>query len=415
MARASADAARRGRGGQATKLGAPAPTTAQLVARAELILAGNRNPQAIEALTPLAKQLKLGSGAQAGSPLACEAHFTLGKALKKQRRHTEALVEFGRVLTGCPSPATADLRMRSLYLGGQSAAIVDPPKAKALFGELVEEFPKSSFADDALFFAADVAAKNLSDPKGAASDLETLVDRYPDGDYASEARFRLFWLARQAGHPNEGEAELRQIAAAAPAGVARQSEPVLRASYWLARTEGSQEALAALAEAWPGDYYADLAAAALGKPVAVQSPPGACPIALHGGSLISDAGFRAGLLLLQMGLASAADEELAAIDRRSISGPKGKAEPLLLLALALTQADDARMAHAIVKSLLELPGFVDEVGTGTSGASGSARPRARRGGSLSACSSTWPIRGPSGRKLNAGRRSLACRLICCRP
>jgi outer membrane protein assembly factor BamD (BamD/ComL family) len=88
--------------------------------------------------------------------------------------------------------------MRSLYLAGQSAAVVDPPKAKALFGELVEEFPKSSFADDALFFAADVAAKNLADPKGAQQDLETLVEHYPDGDYAQEARFRLFWLARLA-------------------------------------------------------------------------------------------------------------------------------------------------------------------------------------------------------------------------
>ncbi len=218
----------------AVKLGAPAPSAAQQVARAELILAANRNVQAIEALTPLVKQLKLGGKAPSNEALACEAHFALAKALKKQRRHTEALVEFGRVLTGCPAAANADVRMRSLYLAGQSAAVVDPPKAKALFGELVEEFPKSSFADDALFFAADVAAKNLADPKGAERDLETLVEHYPDGDYAQEARFRLFWLARQAGNPKQGARELGQIAATAPAGAAREPEPVRRARYWLA-------------------------------------------------------------------------------------------------------------------------------------------------------------------------------------
>jgi len=351
-------------GTQAVKLGAPPATPAQLVARAELILAGNRNVQAIEALGPVAKQLKLGGRSQANEALACEAHFTLAKAFKKERRHTEALVEFGRVLTGCPLAANAEVRMRSLYLAGQSAAVIDPPKAKALFGELVEEFPKSSFADDALFFAADVAAKNLGDPKGAEQELETLVARYPNGDYAEEARFRLFWLGRQAGNAKEGMAQLETIVATAPTGAPRDPEPVRRARYWLGQTEGGQAALAKVAEVWPGDYYADLAGAALGKAMAAAGPPGASPIALQAGSLGADASFQAGLLLLRLGLSSAADEELASVDRRSVSGPGGKAEPLLLLALALTQADDARTAHAIVKSLLELPGFSDEVGNG---------------------------------------------------
>ncbi len=351
-------------GTQAVKLGAPPATPAQLVARAELILAGNRNVQAIEALTPVAKQLKLGGRAQPNQALACQAHFLLAKALKKQRRHTEALVEFGRVLTGCPVPGNSELRMRSLYLAGQSAAVVDPPKARALFGELVEEFPRSSFADDALFFAADVAAKNLADPKGAERDLEALVARYPNGDYAQEARFRLFWLERLAGDANDAAAQLHAIAASAPAGAPREPEPVRRAQYWLARTDGGQASLAAVAEIWPGDYYADLASAALSRPVAAVSPPGACPIALQSGSLGGDASFRAGLELLHMGLGPAADEELSSIDRRGISGPNGKAEPLLLLAMALTQAGDPRTAHAIVKALLELPGFSDEVGGG---------------------------------------------------
>ena len=77
--------------------------------------------------------------------------------------------------------------------------MIDPPRAKKLFGQLADAYPDNSFADDALFFAADVEMKNLDEPDVAAVTLAKLVELYPHGDYVSEARFRLFWLARQAG------------------------------------------------------------------------------------------------------------------------------------------------------------------------------------------------------------------------
>jgi soluble lytic murein transglycosylase len=335
---------------RARALGLPAAAAADQVARAELVLAANRNPQAIALLTPLAASLKLKPRA-AGS---CEAHFALGKVLKKQRRHTEALREFGGVLAACKTDADRELRARTLYLAGQSAAVVDPEKARALFTELADSYPDNSFADDALFFAADVEAKNLGDPDAAKAALAALVSRYPKGDYAGEARFRLFWLARESGALKGGLEQLTALAKSGPEGAPRPPEPILRARYWLAQTAQDAGQLSSLAAEWPANYYSDLARSALAVPGEQTTPVVApLPTALHAGTLLSDRNFQSALTLLRLGFGAAADEELLRVDRQGIIGPTGRAEPMLLLALALQRAGDPRSSHAIAKLLIE--------------------------------------------------------------
>lgn len=348
---------------QATALGAKAPSAGELVARAELLLAANRNQPAIDALQPLARALKL----KPRSAVACEAHFALAKAEKKQRHHTEALAEFGRVLDGCRSAADADLRARALYLAGQSAAVVDPPRAKGFFAQLAKEYPESSFADDALFFEADVEATSLVDAPAAKASLRALVEKYPTGDYADEARFKLFWLSRHAalkgGDPDTSP--LEALIAGLPAAAPRPPEPVLRARYWLAQAQSDPVGLSLLADDWPANYYGDLARHALlssapapgPQPAAAvpSAPPAfaAPPAVLHAGTLRADPNFAAGLTLLRVGLLSAADEEFSRVDRQGVSGLGGRGEPLLLLSLALSHAGDARASHAVAKALVE--------------------------------------------------------------
>jgi soluble lytic murein transglycosylase len=71
--------------------------------------------------------------------------------------------------------------------------------------------------------------------------------------------------------------------------------------------------------------------------------------------LLSDQNFRAGVELVRLGFASAAMQELEAVDRKLLTGPTGSEEPLLLLALCLDGAGDHQIAHAIAKSSLRVP------------------------------------------------------------
>ena len=91
------------------------------------------------------------------------------------------------------------------------------------------------------------------------------------------------------------------------------------------------------------------------EPAGSRPPPSevTLPKALHAGTMLGDQNFQSGLRLLQLGFLTAADEELLRVDRQGVTGPTGRAEPLLLLALALQKAGDSRASHAIAKLLIE--------------------------------------------------------------
>jgi soluble lytic murein transglycosylase len=334
-----------------------APGDAEVLRRAEALLELNRNSDAIALLEPVVKRLP---AAGPGEPLACRAHAALGRAWRKERRHASAAESLRPVVDRCEDAA---LRVRAMYVLASSVSIAGAPDdAVALYRRLAREFPAHSFADDALFFAADVLARSgrVAEAREA---LVALARDYPKGDYRDEARFRAAWLARGVGDVDGAIAQLLAIEEDE-----RDADPYehARAAYWRARllaSKGEGGGVAAraiwsdLAVRYATDYYGLLARARLaeggapppgvvaGAPVA----PGAARYAL--GSLADDPHLAAGVLLLRMGLREEAARELNAVDLGRAAASGGEAtEGLLLVADLLDRAGDHRSAHHLLRT-----------------------------------------------------------------
>jgi soluble lytic murein transglycosylase len=188
-----------------------------------------------------------------------------------------------------------------------------------------------------------------------------MVRANPDGDRHDEARIRLAWLARRAGDAAGAIAALLAIEEDR-----REVDPYehARAAYWRAvllsarGVEGKAAAQAtwrALVAAAPADYYALLSRARLAGRAGIALPeplPAAAetPWPLDAGPLRDDPHYRAGLLLLRLGLRRAAVEELRAVDRTRLAPGGGEpSPPVVLLAALLARAGDHREAHQLLR------------------------------------------------------------------
>jgi soluble lytic murein transglycosylase len=76
-----------------------------VVARAEALVELHRNRQGLEVLQPVLPRLKL------PDRLACRARLVEGRALRKERRHSEVQEVLAPVARACTDP---DLRVRAV-------------------------------------------------------------------------------------------------------------------------------------------------------------------------------------------------------------------------------------------------------------------------------------------------------------
>lgn len=331
-----------------------APGREDFLSRAESLLAANRNAAALKELERAPAFPPPGES----QPLGCRAAFVRGKAHRKEREYLLAMQALQPVVDRC---GDAGLRARALYVLA-SAAAAGGQDGVAWYRRLAREFPGDATADDALFLAADLLAQQ-GQLKESARLLAELVEQYPRGDYRPEALFRLGWLARQ-----QGDAGGAVAAFARAESEFRDTDPYehARAAYWRARVlheRGKPGDAAAARDVWrmlvsryPADYYGLLAEARLDGegPIAPRRPPAPSEAGLRWspGPLGLDPHFRAGVLLLRLGLRGLAAEELGAADRRPLGNGSGEAgpEPLLLLADLLDRAGDHKSAHQILRT-----------------------------------------------------------------
>jgi soluble lytic murein transglycosylase len=257
-----------------------------------------------------------------------------------------------------------EVRVRALYLLASSASISgDRLEAVALYRRLARDFPGHSFADDALFFAADILAR-AGRPDEAREALAQIVRDHPGGDYRDEARFRIAWLAKQAGDADASVAQLLAI----EEDRGDQPHEHARAAYWRARllSARDEEGRRAARDIWsdlvgryPADYYGLLSRARLSQAEggdALPSPVLAAsreiePDAWDPGSMRDDPHFRAGILLHRLGLHREAAEEFAAIDgQRLREAALSSPDAVLLVAHLLDRAGDHRSAHNLLRT-----------------------------------------------------------------
>lgn len=281
-------------------------------------------------------------------PLACDAQLYLGRALRKMRRHSQVAPVLEPVASRCQDP---EVRARALYLLATSTTILDPPRGAKVWRRLAAELPDHSYADDALFHAAEVE-RRAGNLEAARATLHELATRYPDGDFRAEALFKLFWIERGEGNLEAGlsalfplEAELRE-------------RP--RALYWQGRTlldlGRPAEALAAfrvLLLDHASSYYALLARGrveALDPALAAEIRPALPNFTAAGvevGVLAGDPHFEAALDLLRLGFGAEATAELLRIDRRAEQRDAQAAA--LATVLLLDRAGSRQAAHQIAR------------------------------------------------------------------
>jgi soluble lytic murein transglycosylase len=329
------------------------PSPEERLRHAEALLDANRNVPALADLDEIVTRLPPPGP---GEALACRAASARGRAYRRMRQHTRAIETLRTVVEGCDDP---QLRVRALYVLASAASIVDPPQGVVWYRTLARDYPSHPYADDALFFAADLLSR-AGQTDEALLALSDLVENHPQGDYRAEAIFRMAWLQKQAGSTTEALAALSRLERDYDG-----SDPYeyARAVYWQARLlaarggEGdaarAREAWRALADRYPTDYYGLLARARL-----VEAKPGAAPAwrrqraadapastRYQVGALAQDRHFRAGLQLYRMGLDRAASDELVAVDRKLLA----KGDALLLVAELLDRAGDQKSSTRLVR------------------------------------------------------------------
>ncbi len=293
---------------------------------------------------------------------ACRAALVVGNALRKERQHRKAVAALAPMVEACRA---SELRPRAMYVLGYSQSIVARQDAVRTYDALAREYPEHPFADDALFFAAELDLRE-GRPLPALERLEHVAASYPAGNFAPEALFQLAWQHRAAGARDAALATLDRLGRLAGLG----REQWLRARYWHARTVEETDAasaadeLARLAAEHPVSWYGLLARGRLrgdargavrscaGSSACVVEPPG---WPLEAGPMGIDPRFLAAVELLRMGLPGA-EAELLAIDRRGLTEDAAR-----LLMEALRRTGRERAAAYVARTTLgnDLTGGVE--------------------------------------------------------
>lgn len=319
-----------------------------MIARAESLIDAHRNLQGIAIVEPMVPTLKL------PEPLACRAQFALGKGYRKQRQHAKAVTMLAP-LKKCQDP---ELRARALFTLGFSQGISAQALSAGTYEQLAKAFPEHALSDDALFFAADAHLRR-GEKQQAMERLLDVVDRYPSGDFAAEALFKLFWVARGEGKLEEALVYLSEIEGR----WARADDPyeVERANYWRARvldeqgkTEESLELLERIASEHPATYYGLVSrervlslsperGERLSNAISA-APAGGDPFPIYAGPLGTDPQFGSAVELLRLGFGELVPMEILAIDRTALPP-----DSLRLMVLVLSMAGEERAAHGLAR------------------------------------------------------------------
>jgi soluble lytic murein transglycosylase len=162
----------------------------------------------------------------------CTLAYLLGRAYFKKNEVTKAAALLGPTGRSC-NQATPDLGPKMLYLAGKSEERKKGwGKAAAHYLAIPKLYPDSSYADDG-YALGGIATHETGKTQAAYAHWETQVNKYPTGDMAGEAFWRLAWGAYRSGDTPRAiqwaERTLRELP------LAVDPEHYRAAAYWSAR------------------------------------------------------------------------------------------------------------------------------------------------------------------------------------
>jgi soluble lytic murein transglycosylase len=157
----------------------------ELISRGMLLFDANQNAQAEATFTAALAQPGLDRST------TCKVRFHLAQSVWKQRQRSRAAPLFDQAIADCRAAGDRDVLARSLYQGARSyASAGDREKAIALYAQIEKDHSDHRLTDDARLRAAEVYSDDGKDAE-AEKLLSDLADRYPKGDMAPEALWRL--------------------------------------------------------------------------------------------------------------------------------------------------------------------------------------------------------------------------------
>jgi soluble lytic murein transglycosylase len=163
------------------------------LADAKALYDRHRSEDAIAAFDKLRKQHTLKKDPKTW----CEATYLIGKSYSKLRTHAKAAPFYDEVIEHCHAIG-GDLHINALYNGAKAHWNAGTlPRAADAFASIPSLYPKSSLADDALLYLAQVQSEQGKTEK-ARETLRQQISQYPKGDMLKEAH----WLIYSASYRN---------------------------------------------------------------------------------------------------------------------------------------------------------------------------------------------------------------------
>jgi soluble lytic murein transglycosylase len=317
-------------------------TVEERIARVKRLTARYRYDEAQQEAERLAESLA------ADDPLRCAACEAAGLAWFKARSYRASLPWLDRAMEACRG---SERWVEAAWHAGRAHLNAgDAAAAAAAFEALEREAGDSPRADDARLERASIARDGGDDAAFVAL-LEDLTTRWPAGDQAPEAIWRLGWHALDRGDPAEAERRFGTL-------VRRDWQPAEapqggRARYWHAvalersgREDQAREGYREVARRHPFTFYGILAhnrvrlrdpaaARALLGEAMVRRPAEPAPTTdVPDVPVFRSDGFRRTLAFLRMGLFAEAEAEVKAL--QAAEGiPPAAAEALAGLASRL--------------------------------------------------------------------------------
>lgn len=345
-------------------------TLDELISRGMLLFDANQNTQAEATFATALTQSGLDKATR------CKLRFHLAQSVWKQRQRARAAPLFDTAAADCREAGDSDLLVRSLYQGARSyAATGNRDRAVALYAEIERDHPEHRLTDDARLRAAEVLADAGKDSEAEAM-LSDLADRYPKGDMAPEALWRLALAKWQAHAYDKALYWLDEILRRYPREDIWYADG--RALYWKARVlEKKGEPKSALmsyeraVREYPLSVYTLFALERMrrGYPQAraallrelrahMQDKGKGSPWSFGKQAIFAEPGFLRAVDFARMGLGNEARRELAhlglGLDGKGEPGPGGE-DVYWITAILLDRGGQWATAHSIPR--MRLPGF----------------------------------------------------------